>query len=122
MFGIKQAYTLADFERNRSLFRTSIWNLREALLTRHRLMLRAVGGVGYRVVEPEKQTETALRDRGEEVSRALARLQDEVSYVRTEQLDDAQRKANADAVAKVGVLIGMARKQLGYGGPSTGEA
>ena len=113
-FGIEQALTIADAEKNRALFRSSIWELRGRLLTKHRLMLRSVGGVGYQVIESEKQTEVALRDRGAEVARALERMHDEVTFVRVELLSDAQRKANADAVAKVGALIGMTRKQLGF--------
>jgi hypothetical protein len=112
-FGIEPAVSIADFEKNGALFRTSIWQLRETLLQKHSLMLRAVAGVGYRVVEPDKQTDTALRDRGEVIARELAKLHDEVTHVRTDALDDAQRKANADAVAKVGMLIGLTRKKLG---------
>jgi hypothetical protein len=112
-FGLTPASTIADASRNQALFRTSIWQLRETLLSKHKLMLRAVGGVGYRVVEPEKQTEQALRDRGEEIARALCKLHDEVTYVRLDALDDSQRKANADALAKVGALLSMSRKQLG---------
>ena len=112
-FGITTANSIADAERNQALFRTSIWQLRETLLSKHRLMLRAVSGVGYRVVEPEKQTEQALRDRGEEVSRALGKLHCELTYVRLDSLTDAQRKANADALAKTGTLLSMSRKQLG---------
>lgn len=112
-FGITPANSIADAERNNTLFRTSIWQLRETLLSKHRLMLRAVFGVGYRVVEPEKQTEQALRDRGVEVARALGKLHDELTYVRTEALTDEQRKANADALAKAGTLLSMSRKQLG---------
>ena len=112
-FGITPANSIADAERNQALFRTSIWQLRETLLSKHRLMLRAVSGVGYRVVEPEKQTEQALRDRGEEVSRALGKLHCELTYVRLDGLTDAQRKANADALAKTGTLLSMSRKQLG---------
>jgi len=111
-FGITTAQTIAQAEKNNQLFRTSIWQLRETLLTKHKLMLRAVAGVGYRVVEPEKQTEQALRDRGEEVARALCKLHDEVTCIRLDALDDGQRKANADAQAKVGALLSMARKQL----------
>lgn len=114
-FGIQQPETIAAAERNAAIFRTSIWQLREMLLEKHSLMLRAVAGVGYRVVEPEMQTGQALKDRGEEVGRALAKLQQEITYVRLDGLDDAARKTNADAQAKVGALLIMARKQLGNG-------
>lgn len=112
-FGLAPAQTIADYEKNRQLFRRFFWELRNELLAKHRLLLRAVNGVGYEVVFPEHQTARAMRERGEEINRALLKLADEVSYVRTEELDDAGRRANSDAVAKVGVLLGMTRKQLG---------
>lgn len=111
-FGITPAQTIAQAEKNNQLFRTSIWQLRETLLTKHKLILRPVPGVGYRVIEPEKQTEQALRDGGQEVARALGKMCNELTYIRLESLDDAQRKANADAQAKAGALLSMARKQL----------
>ena len=112
-FGLRPPETIADAEKNRVLFRTFIWNLRSSLLQKHRLMLRFVGGVGYRVVEVENQTSTALRDRGDAINRELAKLMVEISFVRTEELDDAGRKANSDAIAKIASLQGMAKKQLG---------
>lgn len=114
-FGIEPAATVADYEKNRQLFRKFFWELRTELLKKHRLLLRAVNGVGYEVIHPRRQTARAMADRGEEVARALQKLADEISYVRTEELDDAQRKANLDAQAKVGALIGMARKKLAFG-------
>ena len=112
-FGLVPANTIAESERNAQLFRTAIWQLRETLLSKHNLMLRAVSGIGYRVVEPEMQTGQALRDRGEEIGRALAKLQTEITCIRLDALTDTQRKENADAQAKVGALLVMARKQIG---------
>jgi hypothetical protein len=113
-FGITPPVTIADAEKNSALFRSLMWQLKTNLLRKHRMMLRAVSGVGYRVVEPEDQTATALRDRGDEVRHALAKLMDEVSYVRTDRLDDASRKANSDAVAKVGAMMSLTKKRLGF--------
>jgi hypothetical protein len=112
-FGLSKPTSIADHERNHQLFRTAIWQLRETLLEKHSLMLRAVAGIGYRVVEPEKQTDQAMRDRGEEICRALAKLHSEVTHIRMDALTDTQRKANADAQAKVGMLLGLTRKKLG---------
>ena len=114
-FDIKPPNTIAEAEKNQSVFRFFIWKLREELLKEHRLMLRPIDGVGYRVVESEEQTATALRDRGEEINRSLSRLMDEISYVQTDKLDDAARKTNSDAVAKVGTLMGMVKKKLSFG-------
>ena len=115
-FGMTAPVTIADAEKNRQLFRSLIWMLRNALLRKHRLMLRAVGGVGYRVVEPEDQTSTALRDRGDAINRELGKLMEEISFVRTDALDNAQRKANSDAISKIAALQGMTKKQLEFEG------
>lgn len=111
-FGITQPMTIADAEKNRLLFRTFIWHLRTDILRKHRLMLRSVDGVGYRVVEVEDQTRTAMRDRGETIKREVAKLMDEISFVRIEELDDAGRKANRDAIANVASLQGMVKRRL----------
>ena len=120
-FGIEPAVTVADYEKNRQLFRRFFWDLRTELLKKHRLLLRAVNGVGYEVIHPQHQTARAMQDRGEEVARALQKLADEISYVRTEELDNAQRKANLDAQAKVGALIALSRKKLALVGAVNSE-
>jgi len=113
-FGIKPPTTIAEAEKNAAIYWHFVRELRKHLLEKHLTMWRPIGGVGYRVVEPEEQTSTAMRDRGAEVMSALGRMMDEISYVQTDKLDDAARKANSDAVAKVGVLMGMVKKKLGH--------
>lgn len=115
LFGLQVPQTIAEAEKQRLTFLGLFDQLRWALLEKHRLMLRPVPGVGYRVVEPEQQTSVAMKDRGAELMRALGKMAAEISHVRLEALDDTQRKANADAQAKVGALVGMSRKQLGHG-------
>jgi hypothetical protein len=126
-FGIRPARTIAEHERNHHLFRKLFWLLRTELLERKSLMLRAVAGVGYEVVEPQRQTQVALRDRGLEVARSLQKLHCELTYIQADALSEGQRKENADALSKVGALTAMARKQLAMnpfdnGGASPGEA
>lgn len=112
-FGIDAPATVAEVEKNQQAFRSFFWAFRQELLHKHKLMLRAVAGVGYEVILPKDHTQRAMRDRGEEINRALAKLADEISFVRVEELDAAGRKANNDAIAKVGALMGMTNKQLG---------
>jgi hypothetical protein len=125
-FGMRPARTIAEHERNHHLFRKLFWMLRTELLETHQLMLRAVAGVGYEVVEPQRQTQVALRDRGLDVARALQKLNSELTHIRHDLLTEEQRKENADALAKVGVLTSMATKQLtnttfDHGGARPGE-
>jgi len=111
-FGIKPATTIAQHDKNKLVFLRQFSDLRDSLLENHRLMLRAVIGIGYTVVQPENQTAVALKDRTAEVRRAMVKLAREISHVRTEQLSDEQRKENTDAIAKVGALRGLIRKRL----------
>lgn len=111
-FGIQEPTTIAQAQKNQLLFLSCSVRLRDELLRKHSLMLVALPGVGYQVVEPADQTSVAMRIRVAEVNHALSKLMDEISYVRLDELDDAGRAANANARAKVGVLIGMAGKKL----------
>ena len=55
-----------------------------------------------------------MRDRGQEIKRALQSLVLELTHIRAEELTDEQRRENTDALAKVGALAGMASKQLEF--------
>ena len=111
-FGIDEPKTIPEADKARLRFLSQFNNLRDALLTKHRLMLRPIDGIGYRVVHPEHQTETAVKDRGAAIKRELSHLVQELSHVRTEALTDDQRKVNADALSKMGTLAGLVGKQL----------
>jgi len=113
-FGIREPLTIQEAERNRFVFLRSMTALRETLLEKHQYMLRSVPGVGYEIIPPDRQTDVALRDRGEQIRRALQTLAIELTYIRAEELTDEQRRQNTDALAKVGALAGMAGRQLGY--------
>ena len=113
-FGIREPLTIQEAERNRFIFLRSMTSLREALLEKHQYMLRSVPGVGYEIIPPERQTDVALRDRGEQIRRALQTLAIELTYIRADELTDEQRRQNTGALAKVGALAGMAGRQLGY--------
>ena len=123
LFGIRTAKTMADFQKNTQLFRFFVWQLRSELMKKHRLVIRSLNGVGYEVLEPRHQTSRVMRDRGEAINRELIKLADEITFVRLEELDETQRKANLDAQAKVGALMSMTRKKLGFAGtaPQDGE-
>lgn len=122
LFGITPAQTIAELERNRMLWLRNMSDLRDALLREHCVMLMSVPGIGYRLVEPEQQTSTALAVRGRAIALQMGRLHDDLTYIKVDALTDDQRKENTDALARVGVLMGMANKQLNHGGASPGES
>ena len=111
-FGVKEPKTIADAQRNDLVMLRQTECLRESLLENRNMMLRRVQGVGYTVVMPQQQTKLAFEDRTKEVKSALRKMAREISHVEVAALDDAQRKENVDAQAKLGQLRSMFRKQL----------
>lgn len=111
-FGIRRAETIAQHKKNELLFLQQFDQLRTSLLERHNIMLRAVHGVGYAVIPPERQTDVAMKDRQREIKAAMRKLASEVSHIALDQLTDEQRKANADARARVAGMGAMFRKRL----------
>ena len=115
-FGVEDPRTLngAEALRQHGLFNFSLGELAASLLENHRTKLRLVDCVGYMVVPPEDQTRLSMQDRRAEISNALNRAVRDVTYVRTEQLTNEQRKENADAMAKFGMLRSMVKKKLPF--------
>jgi hypothetical protein len=111
-FGIKEAKTIAEHQRNELLFLQQMTSLRESLLERHKVMLRPVPGVGYAVVRPEMQTAIAMHTRLREIKRSFRHLGAELQHVQTDKLTDGQRKENSDAIAKVAALSALFRGGL----------
>lgn len=111
-FGLREARTISEYQKNELVFLRQVTALRESLLETRKMMLVSEPGVGYRVVLPEEQTRMAMHVRTREIKNAMAKLLREVSNVDLSKLSDAQRKDNADALAKLGALRSTMRKQL----------
>jgi hypothetical protein len=113
--GLRDPKTLNGDEalREQAHFNFAMGELKESLLTNHRISLRLVPAVGYMVTPPEDQTRMAMKDHGAEVMNALLRAEQKVTHVRAEQLTNEQRRENADALAKLSSLRALNRKRLG---------
>lgn len=98
--------------REQLQFNRAMGWLCDSLLKNYRIKLRVVPTVGYMVVPPDEQTFLAVKERGAEMQNALRRGLDEVTYVRTELLNDQQRRENADAQAKLAALSSVAKGTL----------
>lgn len=83
------------------------------LLEERNMLLVSVQGQGYRVCEPEKQTEHAL-DRGmKRVRKELVKMTRQLHYVDRSALTHEQARENAEALARAGWLkqqIGKAKR------------
>ena len=114
-FGVQDPRTMTDGAevlRQQALFNFALGELSASLLENHCIKLRLVECVGYMVVPPADQTRLAMKDRGAEMVNALAKAEREVKYVRTDALTDAERKENADALARLVQVRSMTRKKL----------
>lgn len=98
--------------REQAQFNFAMGELKESLLSNHRIALRLVPSVGYIVTPPEDQTRLALKDHGSEVCNALHRAVQKVTFVRMDGLTEEQRKENTDAQAKLVSLRGLVGKRL----------
>ena len=111
-FGIQPPKSFDDVDKNRLRFVGQMSALRDDILTKRRLMLRAIDGTGYRIVPPQDQTDTALKDRGASIRREIRSLHCELAHVDHGALTAEQSKRNADALAQVGVLAGFVKEKI----------
>lgn len=83
---------------------------RAALLREHQIALANVRGLGYRIVPPPEQTEWAETTGLREAKRALGKMGHRLSFVDMRQLNAAQRRANADALTRYAMLVGLTKR------------
>jgi hypothetical protein len=81
-----------------------------ALLEEHQIALASVKGEGYRIVLPREQTPWAERQGISEVRKAIRKLGTRLTNVDFLQLGPEDRKANADALARLGMMSGMVKQ------------
>lgn len=84
--------------------------LRSELLTEHQIALETQPGVGYRVVAPGDQTRWAIKELQDEMHKAISRGSSRVQNTRLEQLNDIERKYNADELTRLAGLKLMMRR------------
>jgi hypothetical protein len=101
---------LAEAEKLKLQFLAQFVDFEEALLTEHQVALANVRGVGYRIVPPAEQTTWAERHGIAEVRKAVRKLSDRLTNVDFIALGAEDRKANADALARLGMLGGMLKQ------------
>jgi hypothetical protein len=112
VLGIKPPKTVREVRDSDIERLQQITALRDSLLKNHCMMLDPIPGEGYKIVRPEEQTKVAMRKRSKEMKRAIKGLTAELTHVRTDLLSTEQRAENSNAIAKVGALKALSRKQL----------
>jgi hypothetical protein len=81
-----------------------------ALLSDHQVALSNVKGVGYQIVRPPEQTAWAEDQGDAELKKALRKRRDRLVNVNMTSLTQDERRQNADALARLGALAGMAQR------------
>lgn len=82
------------------------------LLKEHQVLLQSVRGRGYRWVPPNEQTEVALQDFKRDAGKVFRSTGHKLRNLRHLELTDEERRANADASAKLTALAGMTKRAL----------
>jgi hypothetical protein len=113
LFQIKQplpSTPLGEAEKLKLQFLAQFVEFEEALLVEHQVALANVRGVGYRIVAPHEQTAWAERHGISEVRKAVRKLSNRLMNVDFVALGAEDRKSNADALARLGMLGGMLKQ------------
>lgn len=112
-FGIPKPVTAEDLQAASLEFMKAMNAFRETLLEEHLIDLKSVHGQGYQVVPPHQQTRLALTSRLRNVASELNKMHRSIAFVDLSKLNDAERKENADGLAKAAAIKSMfSRRQL----------
>lgn len=103
------ALTPAQYRERQFDWLASIELLKAELLERHQILLRSVYGEGYRWIPAHEQTGVAVKEFEQEARRAYRKAGARLTHLRADELTDAQRQANLDAIGRLSMLQGMHR-------------
>lgn len=106
LLDLPQPRTFAEFQARQLKWLQRFEKLREELLTTHQVWLRPAEG-GYEIVPPGRQTDLAYSDYSRAAMLKLKRMVRIAKHVKLSELTDSERKANADSLAKMSMLVGM---------------
>ena len=104
------AITPADLAKSELQYLSQLNGFQTALLEEHQVALANVKGEGYRIVAPHEQTPWAERQGIADVRKAIRKLATRLTNVDFAQLGTEDRKANADALARLGMMGGMVKQ------------
>ena len=97
----------ADWSVRQFAWLRNIEAFRSELLERHQILLSSVIGQGYRLVPPREQTASAEDRFQREARKSYRRAATVMKNIRLDELTEAERRENTDAIAKLSMLKGM---------------
>lgn len=104
--------TQESFQKRQLEFMSGMDGLRSFLLLNHNIYLHTVHRQGYLVAPPSEQTALSVDKFERDAISAFKNTALRLRHIRLNEMDDAQRKENTDAVAKLSMLRGMHIKTL----------
>lgn len=108
-FDIGPDRTVAEARENQLNYLQAFSQFRDALLEDYRIAFASAQGVGYRIIPPAEQTRYAVAHHMSKVHKEMRNMARTMAFVRHDELTDAERRANADALAKAAQLSAMIR-------------
>ncbi|MBD1586723.1 hypothetical protein [Pseudomonas typographi] len=110
-FHLDEPKTIEGFRAFQFAFLSNMDSLRQELLQEHRLLLTSVRGVGYELIEPNEQVETAWQSTFVKVKRELTKLAGAIRHIRYDELSDDKRREHADAQAKLSGIHAFVQRE-----------
>lgn len=107
---LKRPVTIDQKERFDLRLMNCIFEIKDALLTDHKMLLATNRDGSYRVLSPKDQTQYAVEHGAKAIAREMQRMAISVQNVNLSLLDSEQRRKNSDAQAKISMLAGMQRQ------------
>lgn len=99
-----------DFDAHNLKVLSAIQGLKDTLLNENQMLLVSVWGKGYRILDPEEQTQHAMSDLGEEIARSRRKALSRLVNVNMSKLTDQQVNENTEAIARVAQLETFSRR------------
>lgn len=101
--------TVADYNSRQFSWLRNFDAFRTELLEQHQICLCSVQGEGYRIIPPSEQSALALERFEREAKKSFRKAGLTLKHVRLNELTEAERRENVDAIAKLSQLRGMVK-------------
>ena len=103
-FGLRAPESIAEADQMRMIYTQYMGAFRARMLIFHKMALRSKSGIGQEVVRPNEQTRWAMDDARHHIHSVMRKTRDRLTHVDTNQLSDAARKENTDAINRLSFL------------------
>jgi hypothetical protein len=101
----------AKAQEVRLRFLAAMEKVKKGLLYEHQVALARANGRGWYIMPPREQTDWADREARKALQKTLADQRGRLGNVRLEELDDSERRHNADRMERAAALGAMIRRE-----------